>query len=173
MVFEVIPTPGLVRATDVRVALDGTAKSATAIDLLVLAADGGLPYIGPLEIVWVRGGYGRHLALRCPPCGQARKLLHADGRGGIACSPCSRIRTRRQRDRTRRAWRHLGERELDHLLRLLRPRSAPSARREERAVELVEELLAGDADRLGAVMDITNAALAVAASLQLRKESRR
>ena len=173
MVFEVIPTPGQVRAADVRLVLGDAVKSAQSIDLMVLAAEGGLPYMGPVELVWVAGGLGQHLALRCPRCGVGCKILRTDGRGAIACSPCSRTRTSRQRYRTRHAWRRLGEREVDRLLRLLRPRSGSTDGHAEQVAELVEELLAGDADRLAALTDVANAAVDVAVSVQARRQGAR
>lgn len=162
MGIEVVPLLGQIRAADVRLVLGRAAPTANHVDVLVLAKDGGIPFVGRIELTQIPGGPGQHLALRCPQCDQPRNLLLADGRGGIACAQCARARTRRQQARTCRAWNRLGEREVDALVRLLRPRVAGDARRYDRALGLIDEILAGDADRLGAVVDVAAAALSVA-----------
>ena len=173
MEFEVAPILGRIRAADVRFVLGEAAMIAEHVDVLVLAADGGLPFMGRLELARTDAGRARHLALRCPRCVRPRKFLVADGRGGISCAGCANLRTRRQQGRTCRAWTRLGERELDALLRLMRPRSSAHAGRYDRAVEMVDALIAGDVDRLGAILDVTDAALMGARDVRLERDSDR
>ncbi len=161
MAFEVTPVLGEIRAADARVALGDTAGTASSIDVMVLADAGGLPFVGRLDLVRIGGGPGRHLAFCCPRCREPRRLLLTDGHGGIRCSRCARARTKRQLRRTCRSWKYLGDREFDELLRLLRPRSTSPAHKRQRAQLLVDELLAGDRDRLGVVADVVDAALRV------------
>jgi hypothetical protein len=56
---------------------------------------------------------------------------------------------------------------------LVRPRARPGVEAHPRALTLVEELLAGDADRLGAVVDIVDVALRTVAAAQRADALRR
>jgi hypothetical protein len=146
---------GRLAMADIRALLGRELKTVVSVGVMVLDPDGGLPFVGYVELGWKPSGHGQHRALVCPRCRRCLLVLHTDGVGGIACAPCLKKLSRRNRERTTTAWNELGGREEERLFRLIR-------RRDHRAAGALAELLRGDADRLAAMMPRIEAALTVA-----------
>jgi hypothetical protein len=159
------PRFGEVRICDVRVFF-GPLRPGMQVTAMALAPAGGGPSVARLVLMAMGGARGGRCGFACPQCERPRALLVVDGEGGLACRPCTRERTRRQSERTCREWLRLGGELTDRLVRaLLKPRRSTHAVL-ERARELAGELVAGDEDRLAAIMPLVAAAseLADAAS---------
>jgi hypothetical protein len=157
-VEALLPRLGELRVEDVRLVLGATFWEACDIDAHVLAPVGGVPSSQRVALGWKRSGRGDHRALICPACHAPREILYTDGGGGLACAGCLKRRTREQQELNTRAWRQLGGREEDRLLRLLRRDRLPSAGLDQ-ARALAEEILCGDRDRLDALHPRIDAAL--------------
>ena len=153
-----LPRIGELRIEDVRRVLGATFWEARDIDACVLAPPGGVPSAQRIVLGWKRSGRGDHRAMLCPSCGRPREILYADGVGGLACASCSRRRTREQREVNTSAWKKLGGREEDQLLRLLQREGLSSAGL-DRARALAEEIVRGDLDRVDALRPRIKAAL--------------
>jgi len=149
--FEVVPPRiGAVGVGDVR---DATSLGLAHVDLMVLAAEGP-PFIGHIDLGTKRSGHSLHPALICPLCGKTKRVLYVVRGGRLACAGCAHHRSRQQRERTLASWKR-GGLEEDQLLRLLlRPHRTDEALRH--ANEIVDELLAGDVDRLAALQRVTD-----------------
>lgn len=151
--FEVVgPRIGELHVQDVR---DAISSGSLHVTVMVLAADGGLPFVGRVDLGEKRSGRSSHRVFLCPECRRPRRVLYIAGPSRLLCADCSDHRTRRQRERTFASWRR-GGREEDELFRLLlRPGRCEAALR--RAHRLVDELLAGDHDRLMALRRVSDA----------------
>jgi hypothetical protein len=153
-----LPRLGELRVEDVRLVLGASFWDARDIEAHVLAPVGGVPSSQRVALGWKRSGRGDHRALICPVCHALKEILYTDGGGGLACAGCLKRRTREQRELNTRAWRKLGGREEDRLLRLLR-RDGLSSVGLDRARALAVEILRGDRDRLDALCPRIDAAL--------------
>ncbi len=154
-----LPRLGELRIEDVRRVLGDQVWTVDHVDVCVLAAPmGGVPSAQRIALGWKRSGRGDHRAMLCPACNLPKEILYTDGRGGLACASCSRRRTREQREVNMPAWKRLGGREEDRLLRLLQ-RDGLSSAGLDRARALAEEIVHGDRDRLDALRPRIEAAL--------------
>ena len=154
-----LPRIGELRIEDLRRVLGDEVWKVRGVDVCVLAADAGLPSVQRVVLGWKRSGRGEHRAVVCPNCRRPKEILYADGAGGLACSICSKRRTREQREACLAVWK-LGGREEDRLLRLLERDHVTSAGLEHARV-LANEIKRGDLDRLKALGSKIKAALTV------------
>ena len=154
-----LPRIGELRIEDVRRVLGDQTLKVNHVDVCVIAPRGGVPSAQRVALGWKRSGRGDHRAMLCPKCRQPREILYADGYSGLACAACSKKRTREQREVNTAAWKKLGSREEDRLLRLLQ-RDGLSDAGLDHARALADEIERGDLDRLNALRPRINAALA-------------
>jgi len=157
-----LPTPGVLDVTDLRGAFGSDHLTLDAVDVVVLDADAGTPFVGRVALGRKRSGPGEHLVLVCPRCEQGRLKLVTDGLGGVACQQCLAVRTRAQLECHTSRFGRLGGRQEDRILRLLDGRRRWSAGGLERARGLADELrriddsLAAQTERLcRAALDAT------------------
>jgi hypothetical protein len=154
-----LPRIGELRIEDLRRVLGDEVWKVGGVDVCVLAAGAGLPSVQRVVLGWKRSGRGEHRAVVCPNCRQPKEILYADGAGALACSICSKRRTREQREGCLAVWK-LGGREEDRLLRLLERDRLTSAGL-DRARVLADEIKRGDLDRLRALRSKIKAAFAM------------
>jgi len=142
---------GEVRISDLRAALGGDLLKLNAVDVLVIGMPGCMASTARVRLGWKRAGRGAHRALICPRCLEPKLRLYADGAGGLGCRLCLKRRSRQQREKNRLSFQHLGGREDDILLRLLRRpgQSTPGAL--AKGALLVQQLVGADRDRLAAL----------------------
>ena len=157
-VEALLPRIGERRIEDVRRVMGDRIWKVEHLDVCVLAPVGGVPSAQRIVLGWKRSGRGDHRAMLCPTCRQPKEILYADGGGRLRCSVCSKRRTREQREANLRAWKKLGGREEDQLLRLLQ-RDGLSSAGQDRARALADEIVRGDRDRLDALRPRIGAAL--------------
>lgn len=156
---EAISTrPGVVRIQDVRAALGEQFWTAESVTILAVGTIQSGSAATTIRLGWMRRGRANHRALVCSGCGRGVALLHVDGRGGLACIPCGKQRTRRQQERHLRDFRQLGGKEEDEFLRLLAKGGLPAAGL-DKAIRLAGQLVRGDQDRVAALLPAINSAL--------------
>ena len=165
MTFEVTcvsPELGLVRVKHLRATLGGEAKDATVVELVVVAGEVARERV---DLVSKVSGRARHVAFRCPRCGEPRAVLYAEGGGRLSCGPCSGHKTRHQLESSRTDWKENAVDCEDRLFRdLMTKGHTPAGLRSLR--RLVDEIVGGDHDRLAAAMQMVGAALLVADAAQ-------
>jgi len=142
-----VPRLGEVRIGDVRVAVGSGFATAPYVDVLVLGQVGQRAFAGRLHFVDKPSGRGMHRQFACPACLEPRGVLFVDGNGGIGCRRCTSRRTRRQLERTCRAFRRGGGSQEDELLRVV----TGSARKPERAQALACSMIEADRARWAAL----------------------
>jgi hypothetical protein len=84
-----IPRIGELRMADVRAVFGESLAHMTTIDVLVIDADATTALTARVELGELPAGPGRHLALRCPSCGDLKHSLFAR-RGSLGCRSCHR-----------------------------------------------------------------------------------
>ena len=115
MTFEVIAREfGVLSTTDTK----SVPTDAQDVSVVVLHA-AGPPLLRLVQFGEIPGGNAIHRGLRCP-CGSAKYKLFYDG-VELGCARCTRRRSRRQSERTRRSWVREGGDLEDRVLRALRP----------------------------------------------------
>lgn len=136
-----LPRLGRVRSADLRAAVGDDVFTLKSVVVTVIHDGVGMPTVARVRITTARAGRGEHVRLVCPSCDGAKMALFTDGRGALRCAPCSRRRTRQQREGRMSAWTRLGAREEDRLLRLLLRRrlSASDFARAEILKRFIEE----------------------------------
>ena len=94
-------------------------------------------------------------------------MLFTDGVGRLGCGRCLRCRTRRQMERTLAAWEKYDAKLEDELFRRLSGPHSCSPATGARAEKLIEEIVAGDLDRVAALAPHVRAALMLAAMTEV------
>jgi hypothetical protein len=168
MALEVMPRAGQLHARDVRVILGPYFSKADHVDVLLLGQPGGQPSAARVVLADLPGGgRGVHRGLVCPQCLAPKLMLLTNGSGGLGCSSCLRHRTRRQRERTLAAWKKYDAELEDELFRRLSGQRSTSPATVARAREIIEEIVAGDLDRVAALAPHVRAALMLAAMTEV------
>ena len=154
----VSPEPGLVRVKHLRATLGEQAKDATIVEIVIVAGNVARERV---DLVRKISGRARHVAFRCPRCGEPRAVLYAEGGGRLSCGPCSGHKTRHQLESSRTDWIENAVDCEDRLLRdLMTKGHTPAGLRSLR--RLVDEIVGGDHDRFASTMQMAAAALVVA-----------
>jgi len=143
---------------EVRAAFGVKLMAMNSFTAMVLASDGGPPFVGEALLGRKKSGRGEHIALRCPECDRACDALYVV-RAALRCTVCAKRRTRRQREHTLPAWEEHGGEEHDRVLRLLAGRRKTTRAARRKAGKMLDELVAADRDRLAAVVELAHAAL--------------
>jgi hypothetical protein len=156
------PIIGVLSVKDVRAVFGVKLGAMTTFKAMVLAPDGGMPFVGEVYLARKKSGPGEHIALQCPTCERASLTLCVS-EATLKCRACAKRLTRRQREHALPSWREQGGEEHDRILRLLAGRGKTTRSARRRASKLIDELLAADQDRLAAVSELAHAALLASA----------
>ena len=158
MTFEVVIAgiPGVLTTRDAR----HVPEDALSFDVVVLGI-AGAPYIGQVRFGDIPGGRGIHRGLTCATCGVAKYNLYCVGDGALQCAACSRTRSRRQNEKSCRAWKYFGGYEEDVLLRALAAGRARNVVPEDVLVA-ADSLMDGDRERWSELRKRADAALILA-----------
>ncbi len=156
------PILGVLCVRDLRAVYGVELATMRSVRAVVLAPDGGLPFVGEVRLARKKSGRGEHLALQCPECGRACITLSVSG-AALKCIKCARRLTRHQLEHQLPSWTEQGGYEHDRILRLLAGRGKTTRSARRRAARLIDALLAADQDRLAAVSELAHAALLASA----------
>ena len=162
MEFEAFSSfrPGELRRTDLRAMLgDEMFFSVDQIRALVVGRPGELSSVYVVRLGWSKAGRGEQRMLICDRCSNPSRALLTDGEGGLACARCLKRLTPHQREHRLRDFQHLGGREVDHVVRLLRGggRATPAAL--HKAAQLAEQVAMADIIRFNQLLAKASATL--------------